>query len=56
MTVILIMLLHILKNNGGEKGSTGVKKLKMRFVEVLLHVKPRRLNTNADDYVYAQAA
>ena len=51
------ILLYIWHNliNGGETGSTGVKKLEMRSVDVMLHVKPRHLKIIADDYYFDQA-
>jgi hypothetical protein len=43
-------------NKGGETGSTGVRKLKLRTEVPPGLVKKVGLNTNADDYAYAVAA
>lgn len=48
-----VVINHI--KNGGETGSTGVKKLKSH-AEVLAPRKTVGNKTNADDYAYAVAA
>ena len=45
-----------LSRNGGETGSTGVRKLKLHTEVPPGLVKKVGLNTNADDYAYAVAA